>query len=251
MKESSWKNRSQVFLATIGLIVIWEIAAKIIDNSIYLPTIEVVLKNLGAIIVDNTFFLNIYHSLGRTFISFFIAFILALLLGVISSFNSIINNILKPVNAIARSIPTMILVVLSLIWFDKDNAPYIVGIFIVFPILYDAVVSSITSIDKGIVEMAKIYKVKRFDIIKTVYFPAIKFQIIGIFISSFSLAFKVVIAGEVFGQPKYGIGTVIQYEKTNFNTEAIFAWMIIIALISFVLDVLQNVGKKSMAKWRA
>lgn len=46
----------------------------------------------------------------------------------------------------------------------------------------------------------------------------------GILISTFSLAFKVVIAGEVHGQPKYGIGAAVQIEKVNFNTVKIFAW---------------------------
>ena len=68
--------------------------------------------------------------------------------------------------------------------------------------------------------------------------------------STFSLAFKVVIAGEVHGQPKYGIGTVIQYEKMNFNTEAIFAWIIIIAMISFALDILNKFITKKSFKWR-
>lgn len=249
MKEFSWKNRSQVFIATLLLIAIWEIAAILIDNSIYLPTVEVVVKNLGQIIVQDDFILNIYYSMFRTLVSFMIALILALIAGIASSFTAIIKNILKPINALATSIPTMILVILSLIWFDKNNAPYIVGVFIVFPLLYDAVTSSIDSVDKNLVEMAKVYKVSTIEIIRKIFIPAIKFQVLGMFISSFSLAFKVVIAGEVFGQPKYGIGTVIQYEKMNFNTEAIFAWIVIIALISFVLDLLQNLGKKSMFRW--
>jgi len=251
MKESSWKNRSQVFIATILLIAIWEIAAKIIDNSIYLPTVETVVSNLGVIVRQEDFFLNIYYSMYRTVVSFFIALILALITGVLSSFNSLIKNMLKPINALATSIPTMILVVLSLIWFDKNNAPYIVGIFIVFPLLYDAVISSIDGVDKNIVEMAKVYKVNKLEIIRKIYFPAIKFQILGMFISSFSLAFKVVIAGEVHGQPEYGIGTVIQYEKMNFNTEAIFAWIVIIALISFALERIQTFSRKSLFRWMA
>ncbi|GAA0226960.1 ABC transporter permease [Metaclostridioides mangenotii] len=251
MKASSWKNRSQVFIATILLIAIWEIAAKIIDNSIYLPTVETVVSNLGVIVRQEDFFLNIYYSMYRTVVSFFIALILALITGVLSSFNSLIKNMLKPINALATSIPTMILVVLSLIWFDKNNAPYIVGIFIVFPLLYDAVISSIGGVDKNIVEMAKVYKVNKLEIIRKIYFPAIKFQILGMFISSFSLAFKVVIAGEVHGQPEYGIGTVIQYEKMNFNTEAIFAWIVIIALISFALERIQTFSRKSLFRWMA
>lgn len=251
MKESSWKDKIETFVACIILIIIWQIVANIIDNSIYLPTIQCVIKNLEEILKDENFLLNLGSSMYRTIISFIVALMLALILGLVSSFNRFIRNMLKPINALAASIPTMVLVVLALIWFDKDKSPFIVGTFIVFPILYDGVLSAIGGVDKNIIEMAKLYKVERVEIIKNIYFPAIKFQIINLLISTFSLAFKVVIAGEVHGQPKYGIGTVIQYEKMNFNTEAIFAWIVIIAVISFVLDILQRLVRKSVFRWMA
>ena len=62
----------------------------------------------------------------------------------------------------------------------------------------------------------------------------------GILISTFSLAFKVVIAGEVHGQPKYGIGAAVQIEKVNFNTVKIFAWIVIIALISILFEYINK-----------
>ena len=48
---------------------------------------------------------------------------------------------------------------LALIWFNKNNAPYIVGFTVVFPILYDSILGAITGIDKSIIEMANIYKI--------------------------------------------------------------------------------------------
>lgn len=250
MKESSWKDKSQILLSFIIILTIWQVAAIKIDNSIYLPTLQNVLKNLIEIFKDESFFINIYSSMYRTVISFLLALVISLLLGLISAFSRFFRNILKPANALATSIPTMVLVVLALIWFDKDKAPFIVGVFIVFPILYDGILSAVLGIDENIIEMANIYKVSSIDKIKSIYFPVIKFQVLNLLVSTFSLAFKVVIAGEVHGQPKYGIGSVIQYEKMNFNTEAIFAWIIIIALISYVLDVIQKIIKKTVFRWK-
>ena len=68
--------------------------------------------------------------------------------------------------------------------------------------------------------------------------------------STFSLAFKVVIAGEVHGQPKYGIGSAIQLEKMNFNTNAIFAWIIIISIISIVFEKINKMISKRVYRWK-
>ena len=250
MKESSLKNKAQVLLSCILLVIIWQVIAMKVNNPIYLPTVDVVIYNLVDIIKDKDFLMNLGSSLYRTIISFIIALASAILLGLVSAFSNFFRNMLKPINALSISIPTMVLVVLSLIWFDKDKAPFIVGIFIVFPILYEGVISAIHSIDKNIVQMADIYKVRFVDKFRYIYLKAIKLQIINLLLSTFSLAFKVVIAGEIHGQPQYGIGTVIQYEKMNFNTEAIFAWIIVVAFVSFILDILNKIIIKKNYRWK-
>ena len=72
----------------------------------------------------------------------------------------------------------------------------------------------------------------------------------SIFVSTFSLAFKVVIAGEVHGQPKYGMGSQIQIEKVNFNTSGIFAWIIIIVLISLIFELINSILRKRVYRWK-
>ena len=79
---------------------------------------------------------------------------------------------------------------------------------------------------------------------------AIKFSLISILSSTISLGFKIVIAGEVYGQPLYGIGAMIQSEKVNFNTTAIFAWIIIIVIISSLLNLMEKIMLRSVFIWR-
>lgn len=76
-----------------------------------------------------------------------------------------------------------------------------------------------------------------------------KFYLMSIFVSTLSLTFKVVIAGEVHGQPKYGIGSQIQMEKVNFNTTGIFAWIIIIVFISLIFELINKKLNKITYRW--
>ena len=63
--------------------------------------------------------------------------------------------------------------------------------------------------------------------------------------STLSLICKVVISGEVYSQPQYGIGTIIQFEKMQLNTSRIIAWMIIITGIVFLFDlIISRIFKK-------
>ena len=250
MKKSFLKSKLDVFSSCILLFIMWEVLAIKIDNDIYLPTLGEVLKNLYEIIRGEYFLINISSTAIRVLVSFSLAFFISIVLGSLSYISSSFKNFIKPINSILQSVPTMILVVLALIWFDKNKAPFIIGISVVFPILYESVLGALNNIDKNIIEMVDIYNLRIIDKIKYIYIPSINIKLIPIFLSTLSLALKVVIAGEIYGQPSFGIGSIIQVEKTNFNTPAIFAWIVIIVIISIGLDYIQKYISKYNYKWR-
>ena len=257
MKESTLKqNKSnkidnlEVTLSCVAFLIIWQVVALIINNDIYIPTIGQTLNSLVEIISSDRFFIDVLSSISRSIISFIIALLIALILGLSSYSSRIIKNMLKPINALIQSIPNMVLIVLALIWFNKDDAPYIVGFCVVFPILYDSVLGAMTGIDKGTLEMANIYKISTMDKILKIYIPSIVFRLAPIMITTLSLGFKVVIAGEVHGQPNYGIGTMIQIEKINFNTSGIFAWLTVILFISLLLELAKQFILRRAFVWK-
>ena len=250
MKEFTWKTKLQVILGGVLLVIIWQLVATYINNEIYLPKLQKVIKSLKEIIIQKDFILIVASSFYRTIISFIVALLAAIIIGVLSSMDPFINNMLKPLNSIGKTIPTLVLVVLVLIWFDKDNAPFIVGIAIVFPILYDGIVNTLIKNDKKLEEMMTIYEIPKIYRIRKVYIPNIIFYILKILVPTISLAFKVVIAGEVHGQPKYGIGSAVQLEKVNFNTPGIFAWIIIIAIISILFELFNRFLTGKFYRWQ-
>lgn len=250
MKEFSWKNRKQSLISFLILIILWEVLAININKEIYLPRIEKVILAMFDILKSEGFINNLFSSLYRTLISFTSALVLSIILGILSLMYPFFRNFLRPINAIGKTIPTMVLVLLALIWFDKDKAPYVVGFAIVFPILYEGILSSLKEIDKKLLDMCKVYRVSTKEKILKIYISSMLFYIMGILISTLSLAFKVVIAGEVHGQPDYGIGAAIQLEKMNFNTTAIFAWIFIIALLSLLFEGINKLFIKRVYKWR-
>lgn len=250
IKKIFSSDKMEVALSCAILLFLWEIVAIKIDNDIYLPTIGQVLANLKDIIYTQKFYLDVVYSITRCTFSFLGSMVLAIILGVLAYLSRLFRNFLKPINALAASIPTMILIILSLIWFSKERAAFIVGFLIVFPILYDAVLSSMVGIDKGIIEMADLYNVSLKDKVLKIYIPSIRIHLSGIVVSTYSLALKVVIAGEVYSQPKYGMGAMIQVEKINFNTTGIFSWLIVIVTIFIILDKLSSILERRLYVWK-
>lgn len=249
-KKSITNDNIEVVLSCAILLFLWEIVAIKINNDIYLPTIGQIIESLKDIVSNQKFYLDVLYSISRGSISFFIAIIVSVVCGLLAYTSRLFKNFIKPINVVASAIPTMVLIILALIWFDKNKASFIVGFLIVFPILYEAVLDAMMRIDKGIIEMANLYDISVKDKILKIYIPAIKIQISGILVSTYSLALKVVIAGEVYSQPKYGMGAMIQVEKINFNTTAIFSWLIVIVSIFIILDKISKAIERKLYIWK-
>jgi len=249
MMKYSWKSKLYSLLSCLFFIGLWQLIAVITDNDIYIPRIQQVIESIKIVFMEQNFLKVILSSLYRTILSYILALIFSMILGVLSAVYPFFQYLMQPINSFAKTIPTMVLVVLLLVWFDKDITPFAVGFAIIFPILYDGVKNNIMQIDKRIIDMTKIYEVSLKDKIKKIYFPVMKFYFMSILVSTFSLTFKVVITGEVYGQPKFGIGSKIQLEKVNFNVSGIFAWIVIIVIISIFLEIINKLLRKKIYRW--
>ncbi len=249
MKKFSYKNKKLIFLSSVILFILWQLASMIIGSEVILPSPYLTFKGLIEVIKLDDFFKIIISTLGRTFISFTLALVIALFLGVFSAFNKYIYNFMVPILNVMRSLPTIGFIILALIWLSQGSAPILVGFVMSFPIFYDAIIGAILSIDKNILEMAKVYELSIGNLIKNIYLPSISFAICRIMVSTFSLTMKLVVGGEVIGQPKYGIGTAFFVEKNYLNTNMVFAWIIVVIIIGIIFSLIQKTIDGRVFRW--
>lgn len=231
------------------ILILWQIGAVAVGNQLLFPSLGTIVLELRKIVFSQRFIKLVFASILRCIVSFFISIVIAIILGTLSYINKFTYNFLYPIFIVIKSIPTMAFIVLALIWVSKDYAPIMIGILISIPIYYEVILNTLLGIDKNIIEMCEFYKVKKFDITKSVYFPAIIFSLINVLSSSLSLIFKVVISGEIYSQPKYGIGATIQLEKMQLNTPGIITWIIIIAIVTMGFDRILKILNSKLIKW--
>ncbi|GKX68085.1 ABC transporter permease [Inconstantimicrobium mannanitabidum] len=243
------KIRTKLIFTAVW-VFIWYCVAEGIDNEILLPSPLNVVNCVMQIVTTNEFVNVLFSSLERVVLSFIVSLVLSIIIAAVSSRYNIFNDFLSPIILILKSIPTMAFVIIILIWLDKNSAPFLIGVMISFPIFYDTTLNAIKSVNKDLINMADIYEVGAVKKIIYIYIPSVSFAIQGILSSTLSLILKVVVAGEIYGQPKYGIGASLQLEKMYLNTAGIFAWIVIIALISIVFTFLSNIVERIVYRWK-
>ena len=139
MMKYSWKSKLYTLISCLFFIGLWQLVAVITNNDIYIPRIQQVIEAIKIIFMEPDFLKVILSSFYRTIFSYILALVFSMILGVLGVVYPFFQYLIQPINSFAKTIPTMVLVVLLLVWFDKDITPFAIGFAIIFPILYEGV----------------------------------------------------------------------------------------------------------------
>lgn len=233
----------------VFLIFAWWIAAAIINADYILPAPWQTIAALPEVFKTPLFFRKVAVSVGRTLAGFGIAFVLGAVAALLS-LKKEIEGIIRPVIMFLRSVPTLVLTVLFLLWFSKDAGPMIIGLMMVFPVMYTGLLTALKNVDKNLLEMARIYKTPKKKIYSVIYLKSIMPYVFSTAESTLGMNFKVVVSAEVLIWPLYAIGKEIHYLQSRyfFNPE-VFAWIIIVLAITFLLEGLIGLLRKVFIRW--
>lgn len=225
-----------MLLSGAVLLFIWYILSLITSNEVIIPSPGNVLKNIFFILKEKKSWLSMGSTFLRAALSLSLDLALALALGIAAGLIKPLYDFLKPLVLMLKSVPTMAIILLSLIWFNSETAPLFVGFLVIFPLLYSAVYQGIVHTDKDLLEMAEAYGVPRKNIIKKIYLPSVKSYLYGALTTAAGLNLKVIIASEVLSQPSLSIGNRLQIERINLNTAGVAAWAVIVILLASLFD---------------
>lgn len=238
-------------LITVGVfILIWYIAAIAVDIELILPRPALVFKELLALISGKTFWTAVGGTLSRSFTGFAISFALAMILAVAGFAIKPIHRAFSPLVIISRAIPTMSVILLSLIWLTSQTSPILISSLIMFPMFYSDFYSALNNIDKGVIDMAKLYKVGAKDIVTRLYIPNILPSVLDSVRSGISFNVKIVIAAEVLAQTRQSMGISMQISRVMLDTASLLAWTAAAVTISYALELIVELIKRFAVKWR-
>lgn len=84
--------------------------------------------------------------------------------------------------------------------------------------------------------MTAVFSLKKRVILKKIYIPSVAPFFMASAKAGMGLAWKAGIAAEVLTNPKTGIGTALYNSKVYLETTDLFAWTVVIVIISVILE---------------
>ena len=229
-------NVAYPLIALAFVLALWWIVAEVKDKPLVFPTPDKVVVDFFDLFAGANFWEAVGMTVARTVICFAISFVSAFLMAVLGGLWNPIHRVMSPIISILRSAPTLAIILIIMLWLDGQRAPVVIGFLIAFPLLYQAIYTAITGVDRDLVEMAKLYKVKPFDVVFGLYAPEIAPAVFDVCRSTISLTLKVVIAAEVMTYARGSIGLEMQKANMSFDVSVLLAWTVLAVALSFVFE---------------
>ena len=229
-------------------ISVWQVAAMLVDNSLFLPTPKQTLISLFEIICTFEFYKVVFFSLVRVIIALLIGISSGIVLAFICHKSSVLSMILYPFFATIKATPVATFIVLLWILVSGNNLAIIVAVLMVMPIVWQNTLDGFKSIPKDLIEVAEIFEFDHLKRFRLLIIPALSKYIYPALITSVGLAWKSEIAAEIIAYTKNSIGMYINDSKTFMLTPSVFAWTIVVICMSVTLETLTKIIVRKLQK---
>jgi NitT/TauT family transport system permease protein len=175
------------------------------------------------------------------------------LLGIATRYSSLLKTAVSAViYPLLQSVPTICWALVFVLWFGLSDATPILAIATaVAPFFIINIWEGMKELDNNLIEMASMYTHRHTRMLNKVILPMLYPYMFAATKSSFMVAWKVVLLGEIFGAAS-GMGYMLSIAFESYRIAQVFGWTLAFAVILLVFDygVFNFVDRKYMRKWK-
>ena len=145
---------------------------------------------------------------------------------------------ISALTAVLRTLPTLALALILLVWWGADDAPVAVAFLSLFPMLYTGVLAALSQVDDGLIEMSRVYKVPLKKRVFCLYLPSAAPYILREAGSAAAFALKLVVSAEVLVNTYKSLGGMMQEARIYLDIPQLFALVCATTLLGVGIELL-------------
>ncbi len=246
MKNIFPKLRS--VLAAAFWLAVWQVLSMAVGQPILLASPAATLARLWALVRTADFWRSLLFTLGHILAGFALASLVGMALAMLAGKVEFVSALLSPLLAAMRSVPVASFVIAALIWVPSRRLSILIAFVIVLPVIYAGTLDGIRQIDPKLKEMARVFRMGRWNRFRTIDLPAALPSVASALSVSIGLAWKSGVAAEVIGIPGGSVGEKLYRAKVYLATPDLFAWTLAIVLISAGCAKVLKLGLRAIGR---
>lgn len=241
-------------LALGAIWLAWLIAYLAVKNDAVIPSVSDTFAEAGRLLFGEekaAFWGAFWNTLLRTFEAFAFSFLFGLAFALLAFFVKYVRAFFAPVVSVLRTVPTLALVLILLLWTSPFNATVIIAALVLFPALYVAMLSSLDEVREAHGETLRAFRVPLPRQALSVYLPLSAPPVLKQMGAYLSLGLKVTVSGEVLALTAKSLGRMMQYAATMSNDmPRLMALTVITVAAGFFFEGIFWLLSKAVVRWR-
>jgi ABC-type nitrate/sulfonate/bicarbonate transport system permease component len=235
-------------IACAALLLAWEMAARLLDVN-GLPPAGETLRELPALLSDPEVLINILASVRRMVTGFVLALAVALPVGLLMGRSRAVAAFFNPLLMMIYPVPKAALMPIIMLWLGIGDASKTLVIFlgVSLPVIYHSYQGA-RAVEEKMLWSAAAMGMSRFARLRRVVLPAALPEIFVGFRTGLVLALITMVTSEMIAR-QTGIGNVLFNSLDMAQYQTVYAMIVVIGVLGFVLDAVFERLRASVVGW--
>ncbi len=234
----------------IAVLLVWQGASgRLVDNFFVSNPLDVGAR-LYRWTIDGSIFQHIGATLYATGMGFVIGSVGGAVLGIWLGVSPFASRLLNPYLNALNALPKVALAPLFVLWFGLgiESKIALAAVLVLFLVFLNTF-AGVREVDQDLIDGARLMKATRAQVIVKVIIPsAMSWVFAGL-----KIAMPYALIGAVLGEmiaANRGLGYLVQFSGSQFDTAGVFAVLFVIALLAVGLNHLVDMVQSRTERWR-
>lgn len=223
-------------MAILALWLAWLAAYLAVGNDLVVPSIGETFGEVGRLFTEAAFWRAFGGTLWRSLEAFLVSLALGAGLGLLACVFYPVRAFFAPIVSVLRTVPTMAVVLILLLWTSPAAAPVIIAALVLFPVFYASVLSSLDGVRERFGEVASAFHAPKVRQIFQMYLPLAAPPVLAQLGAAFSLGLKITVSGEVLSATAKSLGSMMQQAQGFLEMPRLLALTLLAVVIGFVFE---------------
>ncbi|MEO9089535.1 MAG: ABC transporter permease subunit [Rhodanobacter sp.] len=240
-----WRSAS-----LIGLLAVWEIAARLAGSNM-LPTPVAVLLAVYNHTRSGQLPLELGITLARVAAAFVVAMAAGTVIGFMMGRSRKLNLLLDGPLVLALNIPALVIIILCYLWLGLTEVAVIVAVALnKIPVVVVTTREGTRAVDPRLLAVAQVYRVPHAVTLYRVILPQLYPYLIASARNGLALIWKIVLVAELLGQSN-GVGFELSVFFQFFDITSILAYTLAFAAVVMAIEAgVMRPLEKHLMRWR-
>lgn len=240
MKKFLTDTKFNIFYSVVAVLLMWAvwlIAFAAVGNEYLVPEFASSAREFFTLFANGFFWKSLGWSLLRVVIAFLLSFLLAFGCACVAAVFKPFSAFMSPVVALFRTLPTMAVLLIILVWLTPRTAPIAVVVLVLFPMIYTQTSMEIESVDGGLLEMAKVYRLTPKQKLSCIYLPKLAPHTVEQTGTNLSFGLKLTVSAEVMASTYTALGGMMTEAQSYLNRPRLAALTLVTVVFGLMLEI--------------